>query len=938
MSEKFNWLHLSDFHFGKQDYEQKYSSTKLIEHLSEKVQQGQKPDFVFITGDVANSGKKSEYEKFKNLIISPLVDLFGENYLDNIFIVPGNHDLDRNKNDGFSKEKFGRPDSPHFYPTQESLNGRNMLVERFKNFCDDIPTGNAVDFSFETGTFAIERTVSQKTVGIVGINTAWLCDGDRDKESLTPGLPLVRDALASLKNSSVKIVLGHHPLDWLHPAHRSAVQAVLAQHKAIYLHGHMHAEGFSSLTNGPSEFCAIQAGAAWQCPEGGKWKNGFMWGRFDGDAESISLQPYHWSFDNQCWTLDGTRFHEDSRLSDWWTFDAPKTRNVINKKTKAKIESLVGWDIKDLNVLERHTKKLSIEDCIAYFDGATPTWATALSTSIPRREIVGKLSGNYRSETTMPLVCVLLAAGCEGKTTALFQASLEILQNDPNKKIIYRTNHTRLFDGEELLESFKSHNNWLVVIDEADQIAKDVLRFIESGFSGYEGRIDFLFASRDSDWRSSGASQLEWSFRSKFKEIVLKDLSRPDAEKIVQAWAEFGARGLGEELAALPPGERADKLRHHARKEAKGNADAFFGALLVSRHGNDLLQHAESMLQRLASVELDCGKSLKDVLGYIAAMHAEGFDKLSFAALAFLLEMSVPKLQSEVIRQLGKEAAATSTSTNIFTRHKYIAIALVEVLETNFNEDISQYFLDLALSETRRAKFENVINLAFWQYEMAEQLFSSGKSRLAIDITKSLYEEDSSNFYLLTKLASFYRKEGNAAEAIKLFRNFDQPPFHRGFYFEWGVSEGIQDHRLENAILASYALSDESENSSITVENAKMYLNGLSTCCDRLHISFADPIFTKAEAACYSISNILTKNKSNNDGNKDLSHFLKDVAKKRKKLYGRVEAIKIIQDMVGSLRKYGPSSEVTSAIDSKNMTFLSLDRIVRNVESLGEKT
>lgn len=109
----------------------------------------------------------------------------------------------------------------------------------------------------------------------------------------------------------------------------------------------------------------------------------------------------------------------------------------------------------------------------------------------------------------------------------------------------------------------------------------------------------------------------------------------------------------------------------------------------MSRHGNDLLDHAQSMLERLAAVELPSGRTLKDVLGYIAAMHVEGFDKLSFAALAGLLELSVPKLQSDVLRQLGKEAAATSTATSIFTRHKHIAAALIEVLETKFSDDIS---------------------------------------------------------------------------------------------------------------------------------------------------------------------------------------------------------------------------------------------------------
>jgi hypothetical protein len=183
----------------------------------------------------------------------------------------------------------------------------------------------------------------------------------------------------------------------------------------------------------------------------------------------------------------------------------------------------------------------------------------------------------------------------------------------------------------------------------------------------------------------------------------------------------------------------------------------------MCRHGNDLLQHAEEMLQKLSSVELECGKSLKDVLGYIAAMHAEGFDKLTFSALAALTNMSVPKMQNEVIRQLGKEAAATSTSTCVFTRHKYIAMALVEVLETKSNEDISNYFIDLALSEVTRSKTEHVIDLFFWRHELGEKLFNSGKTRLAIQIAEKLYDADDGNFNLLTKLASFYRRNGRGS-------------------------------------------------------------------------------------------------------------------------------------------------------------------------------
>jgi hypothetical protein len=341
------------------------------------------------------------------------------------------------------------------------------------------------------------------------------------------------------------------------------------------------------------------------------------------------------------------------------------------------------------------------------------------------------------------------------------------------------------------------------------------------------------------------------------------------------------------------------------------------------------------MLDRLAEVELPNGRTLKDVLGYIAAMHAEGFDKLNFAALAGLLELSIPKLQSEVLRQLGKEAAVTSTSTNIFTRHKYIASALIEVLETKYNEDISSYYIELATSEVERSKTEQVIDLAFWRFEMTEKLFTSGKRRLAIDIARKVYETDKS-FHLVTKLASLYRRQGSADEAVKLFRNFDTNPSHRGFYFEWGVCEGMLRHRSENALLAAWALSDQSETRSLTVEDARIFLYGLSRCCDNLHIAFADRIFSDAESACNSLLTILKQNDKGGKSESEelISNFSKDVAKRRKKLYGRAEAIAIICDMARNLEPYGVSPEVVRAVDANSVSFVSLDRIVRNVEAL----
>jgi len=90
-----HWLHLSDFHTGKDQYGQIQLFDSLVEYIESKIRSGERPDLIFITGDIANKGKKDEYELFCNNFIFPLCDLLGDTT--KIFVVPGNHDVDRDE-------------------------------------------------------------------------------------------------------------------------------------------------------------------------------------------------------------------------------------------------------------------------------------------------------------------------------------------------------------------------------------------------------------------------------------------------------------------------------------------------------------------------------------------------------------------------------------------------------------------------------------------------------------------------------------------------------------------------------------------------------------------------------------------------------------------------------------------------------------------------
>lgn len=84
-------LHLSDLHFNANNIEQ---DTKFKHLINVLVNENNKQNFnyIFVTGDIINIGKTENFSialKYFNELIKQLN--FNKN---NIFMVPGNHDVD----------------------------------------------------------------------------------------------------------------------------------------------------------------------------------------------------------------------------------------------------------------------------------------------------------------------------------------------------------------------------------------------------------------------------------------------------------------------------------------------------------------------------------------------------------------------------------------------------------------------------------------------------------------------------------------------------------------------------------------------------------------------------------------------------------------------------------------------------------------------------
>lgn len=845
------WLHLSDFHVGKDDYAVPNMFTHIIEHVGKMVSAGSKPDFIFITGDVADKGKLKEYESFNLEFLLALQESTGIDFEKSVFIVPGNHDADRTKNKAFTREEMLDPKEHYFDPTAEGLVLREIILPRFKIYeTNDWSAQKGLWVSSEAGAFAhcIEDDFK---VGIVGINTAWLNKDKNDKENLTPGKHLVEQILEKIKDCPLKIVLGHHPLDWFNPLERKMLTALFGKHSVLYLHGHLHDAWAEPAYGSGGQFFTVQSGAAFQAREGERWRNGFVWAEVDVDAQVLRLQPWEWSAEHQDWCLVADAFPPGHRQKggDVWEYHLPGTvaaKTPLVSKVENQIEAEIpqGWAVFTYPELKAQIAPLSADRAICYFDGAVPGWNIALSPSIPQRKIVQKLVSHLDTPPPdRPVVVLLLAAGCEGKTTALLQAAYAILEQKPTWKIIRRSDEGCEVNPKSMVSFLESGGDWLVVVDEADNAAQGLFETLQKLPAPVRGKVHFLLACRNTDWVGSGANALLWNNVSMFCPEQLTGLAESDAAAIILAWTSYGDLALGT-LARLPVEKRASSLLEAAQREATVAGGALFGALLTVRLGDDLHNHARIIIERLGERTIPSGGTLRDALGYIAAMHAEGLEFLSRPVLASALGCPLDRLRRDVLLPLGNEAAATVTSKFILTRHRKIAQAIISVSQ-GMGLETDGLFVALAVGATDAARSNHFIppNISWWRNDLPDHFFNNDRQGLAILIAEALYARESSDSNRLVKLAQLLRKTDDPKRAMKLFEDFPSATINRGFYHEWATTAGNYCDHGATVLLDAYSLADECDAVPPNNDRAKLSLAGLGVAFKELYGAYHDRLY-----------------------------------------------------------------------------------------------
>ena len=890
MSKPVRWLHLSDFHTGHDKSGQRQMFKDLLVHIKQHVEEEEaSPDLVFITGDIANSGKAEEYQLFFDDFLFDLADfLFLSSDLPpNIFLIPGNHDVQRNELDRLGLRQFFSEFPRTLDPDGEGKKQRQRLIERFQDYIEakDLHDCTPVKGEWLRGEAAsylykdFLRHDKEKQIGIVGLNTAWFSGAGEDQHNLSPGKLVVAKNLDQLDDCVVKIILGHHQVDWFLAKELEPIRSRFARSGVIYLHGDQHKNRVRLEEASGRQFLTIESGAAFQGRDDEVWTNRLMWCNLYLDEQRIHMHPRIWSVDNQEWSLDSS-LPESKRIkgTDYWEYMLPNASRAASPSPSVSRPTYKGWDMSKppfegwkfitQGFIEKRINALSEDEALSYFDGGDVTWQVALSESVPRREVVQVVYDAMTApRRAVPDVTVLWGGGGEGKSTAMFQVAADLLKNHPAWTMLWQEKAGTHLPAEFWSQRPLNEGEWLIVIDEADLILKEIHELTKTLPVGRRSQFHILLCCRDTDWRSERADTLPWNRDGlvKVPKEPLSGITETDAGRVIQAWKECKQDGSGlGKLQGLSEPEAVQRLVAMAKEEAVKKEGAFLGAMLQTRFGDNLQNHVLNLLnslnqKRLASPHEE--KTLLEAFAYIAALHAEEITILTEEILAECLgvnwEREIGYLYRHVISLLGREVGTNirrggdpgDRHPTILTRHRLIAETAVKVLTEAFNIDWASMFKSLvrkaiSLREEHRAYVPELgvwrqLPAHFSKQKGAGHFFHTEQERVdfAIDLADMLVERDQADPLYVTQLAELYTSDEQHHLAIETFRRGarDISYFKRDklYYHDWAKSEGLADNFALSAWLDGIALSKSSlyptRKDNYTRDGyTMMFLHGLS--------------------------------------------------------------------------------------------------------------
>lgn len=341
--EPIRFLHISDIHLRPQIVK-RYDQDRVLRGLIDLLTRDRQEfplDLIFVTGDLANAGRADEYALVVELL-KRIMEITGVPP-EHVFVVPGNHDVDREVGRWLLRTLSKDEESVAFF---EDAKSRTFHLKKLEAYAESMRAllGKERPLGLAVGEEAVELVeVRGSRLAVASFNSAWFAQGDDDRGKLWLGEPNVNRAgqrVADLE-APFAIALLHHPLDELHESERDDVEHYFERSFDVVMRGHLHKDKTRAIATQRGGFVEVAGAATYQ---GSQWPNGCFLGELWTRARKVRLRPYAYASPTDGWVLDAKVFPDDEKSGYCHTFvvaEKQRLKSALTMGIEAAVEEAV---------------------------------------------------------------------------------------------------------------------------------------------------------------------------------------------------------------------------------------------------------------------------------------------------------------------------------------------------------------------------------------------------------------------------------------------------------------------------------------------------------------------------------------------------------------------------------------------------------------------